>query len=96
MRSVRVLVVTAAVALGALFAVGFLISALFELQGFGGPRDQGPRPGYLVELAIGFGACVGVPILLWRRLLGGGPGWFAAAAVSTVCVVAIVGISRLA
>jgi hypothetical protein len=95
-RPVRVLVVAASVALGALFAIGFLISALFEVQGFGGPRDQGPRAGYLLELAIGVVACVGVPILLWRRLLGGGPGWVAAGAVSTIFVLAIVGITRLA
>ena len=72
-RPLKVLVVALSVALGALFAVGFLLAALFERQGFGSPRDQPPRTGYLLELAAGFAACVAIPALLSRRLLHAGP-----------------------
>jgi len=44
--------------LSGLFALGCALAALFEIQGFGGPRDQGPRPLYLIALAVGFVLCV--------------------------------------
>ena len=50
-----------ALALGMLAAIGCLLAALFEVQGFGGPRDQGPRVGYHVELAVAFVAAVLIP-----------------------------------
>ena len=53
-----------AFALGTLAAFGCLLAALFEVDGFGGPRDQGPRPGYLIVLALGFVASVLIPVLL--------------------------------
>src|SRR6476619_4458952 len=85
--------VAAAVALGMLVAVGCLLAALFEVQGFGGPRDVGPRTGYLIELALGFVAAIAIPALLWRRLLGTGPGWVLTALVSAAGVVLILGLS---
>jgi hypothetical protein len=61
------LIVVAAVALGALFAFGSVVAALFEVRGFG--RDEDPRLGYLFLLALGFAGSVGIPWLLWRLLL---------------------------
>ena len=82
-----------ALALGTLAAVGCLLAALFEVQGFGGPRDEGPRFGYLVELAVAFVAAVLIPAVLWRRLLGGGPGLVVAGAIAGAGVVVILGVS---
>ena len=65
----KTVAVPASVALGALFAVGCALAALFEWQGFGGPRDTDPRTGYLLLLALGFVASVVVPAFVWRRLL---------------------------
>ena len=65
----RVLVVAAAVGLGALFAVGSLIAILFELQGFGRERDTDPRLAYLALLGLAFAVCVAAPLLIWRKLL---------------------------
>jgi hypothetical protein len=88
------LVVVAAAALGALFAIGCLIAALFEVQGFGRPRDTDPRAGYLFLLALAFAACIAVPVWLWRWLLPeSAPGWLLALAVSVVGVVLILGLS---
>ena len=92
-RLVRSLVVALAVAAGALAGIGFLLAALFEIQGFGGPRDEGPRIGYLIELAGGFVAAVLIPVFLWRRLLESGPGWVVAGIVAAGGVVVILGIS---
>ena len=49
MPAVKVIVVFAAVALGALLATGCALAVLFELQGFGTPRDSDPRPLYIAE-----------------------------------------------
>ncbi len=88
------LVVAAAAALGALFAVGCVIAALFEVQGFGRPRDTDPRTGYLILLALAFAACVAVPVALWRWLLpASAPGWLVGFAVAVAGVVLILGIS---
>lgn len=65
----RLIVVVAAAALGALFAAGCGLAAVFELQGFGGPRDSDPRPLYIATMALGVVACVLVPLVLWRVLL---------------------------
>jgi hypothetical protein len=87
------LVVAAAVALGALFAFGCVIAALFEVQGFG-RRSSEPRAGYLLLLMIGFLASVGVPWLLWRQLLPrSAPGWIVAFVTSAAGVVLIFGMS---
>ena len=55
-------------ALGALFAFGSLIAALFELQGFG-DRDGDPDSAYLVLQACALGLSLSVPLLAWRVLL---------------------------
>lgn len=58
----KAIAVAVAFVLGALAAIGCLIGALFEAQGFGGPRGEGPRVDYLVGLAVGFAASVGIPV----------------------------------
>ncbi len=87
------LVVAAATALGALFGIGFLLAALFEVQGFG-DRDSTPSTAKLVEYAIGFAACAIVPGVLWRELFPeSGPAWVVALAVAAAGVVLILGMS---
>jgi hypothetical protein len=92
-RALRYLVVVSCAALGALFAVGCVLAALFEAQGFGGPRDQPPRTGYLLELAVAFAACIAIPAFLARRLLHAGPGLIIAAAAAVIGALAIIGLS---
>ncbi len=93
MRALRYLVVASCATLGALFAVGCVLAALFEAQGFGGPRDQPPRTGYLLELAVAFAACIAIPAFLARRLLHAGPGLIIAAAAAVIGALAILGLS---
>lgn len=62
----RAVVVLLTTALAVLFGVGCLLAALFELQGFGGPRDQGPRPLYLASLLLGLVVCIAAPFTLRR------------------------------
>jgi hypothetical protein len=92
-RALRYLVVVSCATLGALFAVGCVLAALFEAQGFGGPRDQPPRTGYLLELAVAFAACIAIPAFLARRLLHAGPGLIIAAAAAVIGALAILGLS---
>ena len=56
-----------ATVVGAFFAVGFAIAILFELQGFGRPRDTDARLWYVALLVLGLAACVAVPAWLSRR-----------------------------
>ena len=66
----RALAALVAAVVGAFFAVGLAIAILFELQGFGRPRDTDPRLWYVALLALGLVACVAVPAWLWRRPSG--------------------------
>lgn len=87
------IVVAAAAALGALFAVGCVIAAAFEVQGFG-DRDGDPSRGYLLLLALAFVACIATPVALWRWLFpGSSPTWVAAAGAAVAGVVLIMGLS---
>lgn len=88
MVAVRVLTVVVGVALGALCALGVLLSALFERDGFGDP-DGEPSTPYLLALAVGLVASVGLPLVLWRLLL---PGRFSWPAALTATVVALLGV----
>lgn len=63
------LAVGALLALGTLSAFGCALAVLFELQGFGAPREEGPRPLYLLALAFGLLLSIFLPVLAWRRLL---------------------------
>ena len=93
MKPLRGLVVAVAAVLGVLFAVGCVIAALFEAQGFGGPRDTDPRTSYLLLLAVAFVACVVVPLWVWRRLLpDSAPPFVVAFGAAVVGVIAILGI----
>jgi hypothetical protein len=92
-RALRYLVVVSCATLGALFAVGCVLAALFEAQGFGGPRDQPPRTGYLLELAVAVAACIAIPAFLARRLLHAGPGLIIAATAAVIGALAILGLS---
>jgi branched-subunit amino acid ABC-type transport system permease component len=91
--AVKVVVVAAAVALGALFAFGCVLAALFEAQGFG-DRDSDPRTWYVVAMGAAFVACIAVPVALWRLLLPrSAPAFPLAAVVAAAGVVLILGIS---
>ena len=93
MTALKGLIVVTAVALGALFAFGSVLAALFEVQGFGS-RSGDPRLGYLFLLALGFVGCVVIPWLLWRQLLPeSAPGWVLAFVASVLGVVLIFGMS---
>ena len=85
---VRALTVVVGLALGALFVVGVLVAALFERDGFG-DRDGEPSTAYLLALALGLVASVGLPLVLWRTLL---PGRFSWPAALTATVVAVAGV----
>lgn len=87
------LVVAVALGLGALFAVGFAITALFEAQGFGEERDTDPDRATILLLALGVVACVAVPAWLWRRLLPeSAPAWPLAFGAAVAGVLLILGI----
>jgi ABC-type sugar transport system permease subunit len=83
-----------AAGLGALFAIGSVLAAMFEVQGFGRPPSD-PRPLYLASLALAFFASIAVPVLLARWLLPqrGGPVGTVLLAVGAVGAVALLGLS---
>ena len=86
--AVRVLTVIVGMALGALCAVGVLVAALFERDGFG-DSDGATDTTYLLALAVALAASVGLPLVLWRMLL---PSRFSWPAALTVTVVAVAGV----
>lgn len=93
-HAVRVLVVLVAAGLGALLALGCFVAALFELEGFGGPRDEGSRAGYLALLGLGLVVSVGAPLLLWRALFpASAPAWGLAALPLAAGVLLVLGIT---
>jgi hypothetical protein len=67
--AVKLIALLAVAALGALLGLGCLLAALFEVQGFGRPRDAQPRGWYVALLGLGLLACVAGPLALWRLLL---------------------------
>lgn len=80
---------------GAVVIVGCLLAGLFEIQGFGTPRDTDPRTGRLALFAAGTAAGVAVPLALWRILLPDrAPATGAVVfVVAVVLVVALLGLS---
>ena len=64
----RGLTVAAGFGLGALLALGCLVAAMLEADGFGAPGGE-PRPAYLAALAIGLTASLAAPVVLLRLLL---------------------------
>ena len=94
MTGLKGAVVAAAAALGALLAVGALVAALFEAQGFGRARDTEPRTGYLLLLALVLAVSIGVPAYLWRRLLpSSAPQWTLVSGLAVAGVLLLLGIS---
>lgn len=85
----KVAVVIAVAALGTLFALGSVMAAQFELQGFG-DRDGTPSGSYLTLQAAALALSVSVPLLVWRWLLPRSFSWPAAA------VAAVVGLAGVA
>lgn len=63
----RSAVALAATVVAAFVAIGCGIAILFELQGFGRPRDTDPRFWYVGLLILALACCVAVPARLWRR-----------------------------
>ena len=88
MVAVRARTVVVALALGVLCAVGVLVAALFERDGFG-DRDGESSTAYLLALAVGLVASVGLPLVLWRMLL---PSRFSWPAALTATIVAVAGV----
>ncbi|MDP8969254.1 MAG: hypothetical protein M3N52_01850 [Actinomycetota bacterium] len=64
----RAAALAAAFFFGTLCAVGSVLAALFEAQGFGAPRS-GPRPWYLASLLVALLASVVTPFVLLRVLV---------------------------
>jgi hypothetical protein len=92
-RAAGTIAAAAATVGGALFGIGFLLTALFELQGFG-DRDSTPSGRRLVECAAGFVACMVPPAFLWRRLVPGyARAWPVALGVAEAAVLVIAGFS---
>lgn len=85
----RVAAVVVVGALGALCALGSLVAALFELQGFG-DRDGDPDAGYLAVQAAALGLSVALPLLTWRLLL---PRSFSLPAAAAVVAAGFLGIA---
>lgn len=85
----RVAAVVVVGALGALFAFGSLIAALFELQGFG-DRDGDPDTAYLALQASALALSVAVPLLAWRLLL---PRSFSLPVAAAAAGVALLGVA---
>lgn len=78
--AVRIALVATAMSLGALFAIGSIIAAMLERDGFTSASADGARPGYLILLAVGLFASITVPtaLAIWafpddrRTLMGTG------------------------
>ncbi len=91
--AVRISVVMVVGAAGAFAVLGFGLALLFEVDGFGVPRDVPPRSGYL--FVYGAGALLGVVVpaaVAWLLLRGGRRWVLAVAAVLTTAVtVALLG-----
>lgn len=88
-KGARGVVVGVVFFLGALFAIGAVLAARFEIQGFP-PQPGQPRAWYLAALAAGLLASVTAPFVVSRLLLpeiGRRIWWPAAAAVAAAFAV---------
>lgn len=92
-NSVRAVAVIAAFFLGATFAVGSLLAAFLEADGFGAPGDD-PRPVYLALLAAALVVSVVTPFVVLRYVYPAhGPKAWVGAAIAVVVAVALFGVS---
>ena len=96
MTAAKTLTVVAAMCLGALFAVGALVAALFERDGFGGDRDADPSTAYLLGLAVCVAVSLGLPLVLWRVLLPARFSWPLFVGVAAVAVAGVVWVLGIA
>lgn len=87
----RGLALAVAAGLGGLFAVGSVVAALFEVQGFG-REALDPRPSYLVAVALGLAASRGISALLARWLF---PQWAGRAALGVLLLGAVGAVALL-
>ena len=88
MVAVKALIIVVGLALGALCALGVILAALVERDGFGDPNGEPSTP-YLLVLAVGLVASVGLPLGLWRVLF---PRRFSWPAALTATVLAFMGV----
>ena len=73
--------------------MGCLLATMFELQGFGAPRDSEPRLAYLLGLGFLYAVSAGAPLLAWRALLPENPpGWKSVAVFLGAAVVLTFGL----
>ena len=91
----RIAVVLLLVAAGVVAVLGSGLALLFEVQGFGGPRDPAPRPGHV--LGYGAGALLGVvvPGVVAWLLLPRGRRWVAVvtAVLAAAVLLAVLGLT---
>ncbi|MEJ5867140.1 hypothetical protein WDV85_05210 [Pseudokineococcus sp. 5B2Z-1] len=89
----RIALVAGLAAAGLLAVVGCGLALLFEVQGFGVPRDTPPRAGHVLGYGTGALAGVVVPAAVAWLLLPRGRRWVAgvAAALAALVVVAVLG-----
>ena len=93
----RVLICSAAAAVGAFTVVGCLLAMRLEVLGLGRPRDSGIGLGYMAALAFGVVAGIAGPAVLTARLFPSGRPLVAAAAagvsvLSGLAMVALLGL----
>lgn len=86
----RALSLAIAFFLGALFAVGSIVAAMLEVDGFTSAARDGPRPWYLGALALGLVVSVVRPFVVARVLYPETLRWTLPVAVAAL-VVAVVG-----
>jgi hypothetical protein len=65
----RVLICSAAAAVGAFTVVGCLLAMRLEVVGLGRPTDSGIRLGYMFAMAVGVAAGIAGPAVLTARLI---------------------------
>ena len=88
MKGLRGVMALVLLGLGLFTASGCALAILFELQGFGGPRDEGPRALYISALSLGLLLSLLMPMVAWRWWARASP-TFALVATALVSVLAL-------
>ena len=91
----RVLICSAAAAVGAFTIVGCLLAMRLEVVGLGGPRDSGIRLGYMAALTFGVVAGIAGPAVLTARLIPSGRRLVAAAALGVTVLAGLTMVALL-
>ena len=89
----RVLICSAAAAVGAFTVVGCLLAMRLEVVGLSRPRDSGIRLGYMAALAFGVAAGIAGPAVLTARLI---PSWRRLVAAAALGVSVLSGLTMVA